>query len=176
MTTKSSTSLSAHYVRSVCIALLITFAYCTAVSAGGWNTYKGAWFTIDYPDRYIVRESLLSNTRSNAYDSVFFRSELGGIEFYVFSPQWGGRPRDVEIQPANEYLISHRVKSTPQSSTHWYTIGDKKRNYVRSYVDRTNSIDHSRVVIGVKYADYSTYFLSRDKYLRFKKSLRQFSD
>lgn len=48
---------------------------------GKWLTYKGAWFDISYPANFTVLPGQRSPTRAEGYDSVFFRSPDGHVEF-----------------------------------------------------------------------------------------------
>jgi hypothetical protein len=65
-------------------------ALAAGKNGGVYKLYKGAWFDIMYPAGFTVRPSIKSSTSAEGYDSVFFASPDGKVEFYISSPQWRG--------------------------------------------------------------------------------------
>lgn len=75
-----------------------------------YSTYKGAWFDIEYPASFKVENSLKSSTSSEGFDSAFFTSPDGKVQFYIFSPQWSGKPGDIKIQE-NEKMLETKAET-----------------------------------------------------------------
>ncbi|MBN1461029.1 MAG: hypothetical protein JXA57_15990 [Armatimonadetes bacterium] len=178
-------------------------SYHTRASAtDGWPTYDGAFFTVEYPPNFIVRPSLqvpASPPGTEPYESAFFVSPDGLVEFYVFSPQWDAEPTDILLDPEVEQLCSTRTETQEhawgkdaddhemsiRTRLTWVTVAAKDGSYLRSYLDiRTSSITIgypgdmilSRRTFGIQYADRSAYHRYRDRYLLFRKSLCQYAD
>ena len=142
---------------------------------GHQKIYHGAWFTIAYPEGFIPRESLPSFS-NDGFDSVFFREPHGSVEFYVYSPQWGGVASDIEFIPAHEKLVSKSEGISENHKVRWTTIAAKNRSYLRS-IEETRSIDGSSVTIfAIKYRDAQALSEFRNVYKEFKKSLQQATD
>lgn len=142
---------------------------------GSWPVYKGAWFSISYPPGFTVRPAQRSATSAGGYDSAFFRSPDGRVEFYIFSPQWSGEPREIELNPAIEVLVEEKRQEGKGKQVRWVTVRAKDRSYHRSWVDEITGLN-TRTVFGISYRDQKSYQDYRQDYLRFKKSLRQFAD
>jgi len=123
-----------------------------------------------------VRPSLKIKTSIKGYDSAYFVSPNGTVEFYVFSPQWKGKPTDIEVNPKLEELISEKTDTKGDKSVRWYTIGAKDKSYLRSYVDTQDKLQNVRWVIGIKYSDSDSYNAHKEKYQEFVKSLKQYAD
>jgi hypothetical protein len=140
-----------------------------------WLSYRGAWFAISYPAGFTVRPSQKSATSTQGYDSVFFRSPDGQVEFYVYSPQWLGDPKDIELNPASEVLMDESREQANHKSLRRVTIRAKDRSYYKSFVDETTG-HNTRTVLGIIYRDRNAYQRYRRDYLRFKQSLRQYAD
>lgn len=160
------------------LALLIMPAPLPGVNSeqqGGWRTYKGAWFEIRYPGSFSVHPSMPSSSASG-YDSVFFTSPDDTIAFYVFSPQWNGTPGDIEIDPANEILISHKVERRSGKTVRRVSIRARDNKYFRAFEDTEDHTTNTRRVFGITYRDQNAYNRYRQAYLLFKSSLRQFAD
>jgi hypothetical protein len=173
-----------------------------APATDGWTTYDGAFFSVEYPPGFTVRPSLragLSFPEREPYESAFFTSPDGLVEFYVFSPQWDGEPTDILLKPETEKLSSTRTETEERpwgkdASGHelslrtratWVTVAAKDGSYIRSYLDIRTSFAEvgdpddsilSRRTLGIKYADRSAYSRYRDRYLLFKQSLCQYAD
>src|SRR5687768_9434748 len=94
---------------SLLLLLALTLELQAAPSTKQWRAYRGAWFEINYPPGFRVRPSLRSLSSAHGYDSAFFISPDCKAEFYVFSPQWNGEPKDIRVNPTKEILISQRT-------------------------------------------------------------------
>ncbi|MFZ9688115.1 MAG: hypothetical protein ACO3AW_09105 [Chitinophagaceae bacterium] len=138
--------------------------------------YEGAWFTINYPSDFIVRNSMRSLTSVEGFDSAFFTSPDGLVEFYVFSPQSDGRPSDIEIRPQSEFLIDSDIREFKDKTEILYTIAAKDGSYKRSYREVKQYGGSMNWVLGIKYTSKRAYQKYQQAYVRFKKSLNQFAD
>jgi hypothetical protein len=162
------------------IILMLTLAWAPALSGTrapvteNWLTYKGAWFEIKYPSSFKARPSQRSSSASG-FDSVFFTAPDGSVEFYVFSPQWKGEPRDIEIK-AGEVLVSQNSEKRGNKTVRRVTARARDNSYPRSFEDTEDSATNTRKAFGIKYRDQSAYSRYRQTYLMFKQSLTQFAD
>lgn len=168
---RKSLSLGAHLRLFSMIALASLWCGLPIAHAA---KFKGAWFEVDYPDRWAVVPSLPSKSRPGGVDSVFFRSPDSAVEFYVFAPQWSGEAQDIVLDRATERLDSSKTSESGGKSVRWYTISARNGAYTRSYEDTKGG--STRVVVGIKYRSEDAYREYRSAYLQFKKSLRQFAD
>ena len=138
-------------------------------------TYKGAWFTIDYPKSFKVKPSISYNATS--YDSVFFSSLDNEVTFYVCSPLWSSTCDDILLDTLLETkgeVQTTNTKNGLSHTVHFYTITAKDGSYSRSYQE---SVQESiRWIIGIKYKNEDALKKYRMQYLHFKHSLVQFSD
>lgn len=151
-------------------------ARSTITQAKKWRTYKGAWFEIKYPSQFKARPSLKSISFDGQYDSAVFTAPDSDVEFYVFSPQWNGKPTDIEIDSRREEYVSQRAERKGTLNVRRVTIRAKDRSYVRSFEDTENTDLNIRRVFGFKYRDKTAYNIYQKHYLRLKRSLRQFAD
>jgi hypothetical protein len=122
-----------------------------------------------------VRPSQRSATSTEGYDSVFFRSPDGEVEFFIYSPQWMGEPKEIEVNPATEILVNEKVEQGKNNRTRWITIRAKDHSYHKSFVDEITTYN-TRTVFGIIYHDQNTYQRYRQDYLNFKKSLIRYAD
>lgn len=162
---------------------MIRKVLCTAVAALFFlhlsaqdRTFTGAWFEVKYPSDFIAQGSMVSASgEENQFDSAFFTSPDGEVEFYIFSPQWGGEPTDIALR-SNEKEGNRQVKKTAnQTVTHW-TISAKDGSYVRSYQEIRNEMENTVWVVGIKYKNQKAYERYKKQYIAFKSSLQQFAD
>ena len=157
--------------------ILLTSATCAIAEPDqDWQSFKGAWFSVAYPSVFSVRPSLKSRTSVRGYDSVFFISPDRFVEFYVFSPQWNGEPSDIALNPKSEEIVSEKIDKKDDETVRWFTIGAKDKSYRRSYVDKENKQQNTRLVFGIKYRDQNAYNTYRRIYEKLVKSLRQYGD
>ena len=159
--------------------IMIIFMDGEGRGEGKWITYKGAWFEIKYPSGFTVKPAGKSTTNLVGYDSVYFISPNNNVEFYVFSPQWKGEAKEIEINPNIERLIDQNIvkekNKMGQSKTIRMFIAEAKDNsYFRAVRDETT--DDTRLIFGIKYKNKEMYNKYYNEYILFKKSLRQFAD
>ncbi len=165
-----------------CLSMLVLAMLVSLPShAGGkeeTHTYQGAWFTIRYPRGFQVRNGQKGQTSMSGYDSAYFRSPDGAVEFYVFSPQWSGNPDYVHVDPRREIVVAQKTKQAGkrgfQIKTTWMTVQARDKSYSRSWVDTRT--DDTRLVFGIRYRDGQALTAYRRQYTAFKKSLQQFAD
>ncbi|HKR59782.1 MAG TPA: hypothetical protein VJS64_08595 [Pyrinomonadaceae bacterium] len=160
------------------LVLVVTFSI-SSLEAGqrsAWRTYKGAWFEIRYPANFKARPSLKSISFDGQYDSAVFTAADGSAEFYVFAPQWNGKPSDIEIDSLKEEYVSQRSEKKGTVIVRRVTIKAKDGSYTRAFEDTENTDLNIRRVFGFKYRNRATYNKYRNQYLNFKRSLQQFSD
>jgi hypothetical protein len=142
----------------------------------GWRVYKGAWFEIKYPAGFKARASLESISFDGKHDSAVFTAADGSVEFYVFAPQWNGKPTDIEIDPSNEEYVAQHAEKKGTINVRRVTIKAKDGSYTRAFEDTENTDLNIRRVFGFKYKNQAAYAKYRGQYLTFKNSLQQFSD
>lgn len=106
----------------------------------------------------------------------FFLEPHGLVEFYVYSPQWGGIASDVNLMPTQEELISKSEEKTKSHKVLWITLAAKDGSYLRS-IEEKRSMDGSSVtVFSIKYRDAKALSAFRNAYQDFKQSLTQSAD
>ena len=158
------------------IALVPLVALSAQSRRSNWRTYKGAWFEIKYPAAFKARASLESISFDGQYDSAVFTSADGSTEFYVFAPQWNGKPTDIELDPGKEEYVSQHAEQKGTINVRRVTIKAKDGSYTRAFEDTENTDLNIRRVFGFKYKNRAAYDKYRSQYLIFKRSLQQFSD
>lgn len=163
-------------VWALIISLMPLVAFSAQSRKSGWRLYKGAWFEIKYPSTFKARPSLKSISFDGKYDSAIFTSADGSAEFYVFAPQWNGRPTDIEIDPQKEEYLSQHAEQKGTITVRRVTIKAKDGSYTRAVEDTENTDLNIRRVFGFKYRHRAAYAKYRSQYLTFKRSLQQFSD
>lgn len=144
-------------------------------AAGDCKVYHGAWFEVCYPAAFTVHPSLPSRT-AEGYDSVLFEAPDGNTAFYVYVPQWGGRPTDIALDPGREILEAEKTEATSEYRVHWFTIAAKDGSYRRSYREMTGEHGAVLQVLGRRYRDEATRQQYADDYQRFCASLTAFAD
>jgi hypothetical protein len=138
--------------------------------------FRGAWFEIKYPANFSPRIVKKSSTNQTGADAVVFLSPDKLVEFYIFSPQWGGVAPEIELNPKTEKLDSKKSSKTQNGTITWSTISSLKGEYSRSYQAFDSSSGYINWVVGIKYNDMSAYERYKSQYILFKKSLVQFAD
>ncbi len=136
--------------------------------------YNGAWFTVQVPADFSVTPSLQSSTSSEGYDSAFFTSPDGKVQFYIFSPQWSGIATDISLQPGETQIESAKTTENGLTVERW-TIKADDGTYLRSY-ESTSETGGINKVFGVRYASRQELERYRPAYLHFKNSLQQYAD
>ncbi|MDG1332981.1 MAG: hypothetical protein P8P74_11675 [Crocinitomicaceae bacterium] len=148
------------------------------------STYSATWFQVDYPENFTASPSGPMQIYGDDYEFVEteeakFTSPDGTVEFFVFSPQWGGDPIDYLIEQPNEKTVDQSEDKANSddpfaASHHWVTYEDKEGKYTRSY--HSIMTENTHHVFGVKYTTRKMYERYKAAYLAFKKSLQQFAD
>ncbi len=152
--------------------------------------YRGFWFDIQYPETFTASPNgptyeSRGGTTDVQTDAAQFESPDGLVAFYVYSPLWSGDPDYLQVA-SNETLVDEKTTEVPEENpelgmvvTKWATIRANDGSYTRSYVsirEQVGSGSDLHHVFGIKYANQAAYDQYRDEYLRFKNSLRQYSD
>jgi hypothetical protein len=137
--------------------------------------FTGAWFTVTVPADFTARPSMQSRSGSG-YESAFFDSPEGDVEFYIFSPQWGGDPTDNNIDNNIEKITSTYHETSKGLIKKWTEIQALDGSYFRAYQDTKVQNGTIHWIIGLKYKSKAAYAKYKPAYLSFKKSLKQFSD
>lgn len=149
------------------------------------SVYHGSWFSIKYPKNFVPSPLTSTDVQKDELptDEVRFTSPDKSVEFFVYSPQWNGDPKEYLKVASNEELVSEKSenggKDLEKFITKWATIKAKDGSYTRSYVSMKNQVDTGsdvHHVFGIKYKDAASYELHKDAYIAFKASLEQFAD
>ncbi|MGB3007726.1 MAG: hypothetical protein WBC06_14510 [Chitinophagaceae bacterium] len=157
------------------IILFAVFVFTTATLFGQTKTFTGAWFEIKYPSTFTPRPSLKSATSQQGYESAFFKSADGLVEFYIYAPQWSGNPTDIALK--NTEKTSGATSKTSGSVTiKWWTITAKNGSYTRTYQETRDNVSNTKWVVGIKYKNQTAYNKYKQQYIAFKASLIQFGD
>lgn len=156
--------------------LLLSFLlfYQNATAAEAWQTFSGAWFTVEYPANFRAEPGLTSES-SEGVDTAWFVSPDGAVAFYICSPQWSREPSDFS-SAATEKQVSAEHKGGPEADreTWWSTYQANDGSYAKSLVVTR---EHSaKWAIGLRYRDQASLKKYRPEYLHFKQSLKQFAD
>lgn len=148
-----------------------------------YDVYQGQYFSIEYPSNFLAAplKPIIDAEKYKFVDTdeATFTSPDGEVEFFVYSPLWGGEPKSYLIQKENEELTSEKEDSNESEigwTKHikWVTYTDKEGKYSRSFVStKTESTD---LVFGIKSINDAAYEKYKDAYVRFKESLTQFMD
>ncbi|MDX1960383.1 MAG: hypothetical protein SFU98_17565 [Leptospiraceae bacterium] len=144
----------------------------------GFKLYKGAYFSIQYPEKFKVNPLIKNSGIETLYDGAFFISPDKKVKFYVYSPQWSGSAPGIDFDSKNEKKVDVKEETKNGINTKWYTYARKDGSWTRSYQEVVNNSDsgHTVHVIGIEYADQESYKKYKSEYLTFKKSLQQFAD
>jgi len=141
-----------------------------------WRVFRGAWFEIKYPPGFTARPSMKSPTASEGYDSAFFTSGDGAVEFYVYSPQWNGSPRDVSPDAAAEKIVSAKTAESGGRKTVMTAVKAADGSHIRYINDTEDAVSNTRLVFGLKCRDDAACGRFRREYALFRKSLVRFGD
>lgn len=144
------------------------------VKSNNWKKFKGAYFSINYPDNFIVKPSI--NYEGSNFDSVFLISPDESVEFYVYSPLWNGEATDIDIDNSKESIISDESNVKNNIKIKHIMIEAKDKSYNRTYVYSENLSTNNLTVFGIKYKTKDDYNFYLNDYLKFKKSIEQFAD
>lgn len=145
--------------------------------------FNGSWFSIEYPSNFkaspMAPAKKFDNYEFIETDEARFTSPDGTVEFFVYSPQWGGNPIDYLTKQPNEVISSDKTEKSSAddmfaATHHWVTFDDKEGKYSRAYHSQKSESTH--LVFGVKYSDPKAYERFKAAYMDFKKSLQQYAD
>ncbi len=140
-----------------------------------YKTYTGAWFAVNYPSDFTVKPSMKSLTSTEGFDSAIFTSPDSTVSFYVFSPQWSGKPSEINIR-SNEIMTDSITEGLEEGITvNEWTIEAKDKSYKRSYREVIRQ-DNINWIVGLQYTSDAAYRKYRQQYLNFKNSLMQYAD
>ena len=146
-----------------------------AAAEAATRVFEGAWFQVAYPADFAVVPSLPSTT-ADGFDSAFFKSPDGAVEFYVFAPQWGGEPGDIALDPGREEVVGERIVQRGGRTLTWRTIAARDGSYERAYQITRDPAGPSLSVVGIKYRDAAALSAYRAAYASFKESLEMWAD
>lgn len=152
--------------------------------------YRGSWFDIEYPKEFTATPlSPITKYKGDEYiqsDEARFISPDGSVEFFIFSPLWGGDPANYLTVAPVEHIISDTTKEDDgeggeydKKIIRWVTLQSNDNSYYRSYVsikEQVGSGSDIHHVFGIKYSNNDVYNKYRNAYISFKESLRQFAD
>lgn len=138
-----------------------------------FKPFLGAGFEVSYPNSFMAIGSKRS-PEVNGYESVFFSSPDGSVEFYIYSPTNKGVPNDIDVK-INEKISPIQVTSGKAVSARFWTITAKDNSYTRAYHESIDSKTGSNWIVGIKYKSQAAYNKYKNDYLAFKKSFRKVS-
>lgn len=158
------------------------------------SLYRGYFFDIEYPTSFTSKPNeptFISNEIEYIEtNEAYFTSPDGNVEFFVFSPLWGGDPETYSLNATtDEEVVAELTDESIDSggplgegtdkTVLWLTMQAKDDSYTRSLVSVTQTgEDGSELhhVFGIKYQNIDSYENYKDDYTRFKDSLRQYAD
>ncbi|MCY7389019.1 MAG: hypothetical protein LH481_13325 [Burkholderiales bacterium] len=117
------------------------------------TTYKGAYFEIKYPADFKARA--IDATKAKESSAATFSSPDGDMEFYIFSPQWGGDAPGIALDPSRETETRRKTDKGKSSGVagvySWVTISARDKSHTRVYQDFLAEDASIHWVIGMKY-------------------------
>ena len=146
--------------------------------------YHGRFFKVSVPEDFTGSPDGPKDTYPESdkeyieTDEAKFLSPDGEVEFYIYSPQWGGEA-SYEVAKENEKLISSKSseKNTDLDGlviTTYTTFGAKDGSYTRAMV--SIETENTNKTFGIMFKSQEAYDLYKAEYLKFKKSLEQYAD
>ncbi len=158
----------------------------------GTTLYHGSWFSLAYPASFTARPltptQRVGATSRVTTDEAFFTSPDQRVEFFVYSPLWGGDPASyLEIAPT-EVLVDERIQEQGEgevpgtigsTATRWVTVRAQDGSYMRSFVSLKKQINTGsdvHHVFGIRYRHDAAYQDYKAAYVAFKASLQQYTD
>ncbi len=154
--------------------LLIALFVFSTISQAQTKTFKGSWFEIKYPKSFTAKGSIKS-AGMDGFESAVFKSPDGLVEFYIYSPQWSGKPTDITIK-STEKLENSKTETKSGTSIKRWTITAKDKTYSRSYQETFKENENTSFIFGIKYKDQAGLKKHQKEYATFKRSLQQFAD
>ena len=135
--------------------------------------FSGAWFDVLIPADFAGKGSMLSST-GNGFDSVWFNHPDVDIQLYIYSPQWGGSPMDIEN---NENVVSVSESNTIESDK---SITEKNiifKNKMVGFFQTTESLDSTtHLTVGYKVKNVPLSNQQENIFNCFKSSVQQYTD
>jgi len=161
---------------------LIPAATSAKAPAAKAKRYTGSWFSILVPAGFEASPALEAEDRVETEDARF-TSPDGAVEFYVYSPQWGGTT-DYFGLAAGEVMADESVTEKGEglnaTTMEYKTVRAKDGSYTRSTVfiskgeaDAGSMTQHG---FGIRYKDQASYDKYKEAYMEFKESLEQYAD
>lgn len=144
--------------------------------------YSGAWFDVQYPADFTPRPTAPLQDGSDTVDTdeAFFAAPDNSVEFFAYSPLWGGDPIDYLTARPNEKMVSEKTDEKGQNenkqTTRWVTFQAVDGSYMRSYVSSKYQDGQLHHVFGIQYKDAAAYDRYKSAYAAFKNSLVQYAD
>jgi len=152
--------------------ILLAVALLFSIQATAqFNLFGGAGFEVSSPNTFRAIGSQRSPEK-NGYESVFFTSPDGAVEFYIFSPINKGVPNDIDVK-INEKISPIQLTSGKMVSARFWTITAKDNSYTRAYHESIDSKTASNWIVGIKYKSQAAYNKYKNDYLAFKKSYKK---
>lgn len=144
--------------------------------------FMGNWFEIYYPKDFSANPTEpLQVWEDISYvetDEAFFLSPDQSVEFFVYSPQWDGEPKDYLIAKENEEIFSEE-KTEEENIVKTETIfKDKNDEYFRKAISKRETLGDTKLhsVFGIKYVNEDALSKYEEDFNKFKESLVQFAD
>lgn len=144
-------------------------------NAAKFKKFKGAWFDIEYPANFTAKGSEKSAT-SDGFDSGTFTSPDGKVQFYVYSPQWNGHPKDILIKKNEENQVDYSEETKGDLTVKRWVIEADNGRYRRAYEETTDYKSQTNKIFGMMYDPDVYKDQYQSDYLHFKKSLMQYAD
>jgi hypothetical protein len=161
-------------------ALALTLLVLTSAAVAAprvWKRYNGPWFRVYAPLGWKVT----SKAKLPSPDSAIFTSPDGRACFTLYSPIWNGDPPEIHRDTKREILVSHRqqmsvdeMKNTIRQN--WFTYRTTDGRWTRSVSDHENATLNTRLTFGFAYRDQQAFKRYQPLFVKFKKSVEQFSD
>jgi hypothetical protein len=157
-------------------ALLLALLLLWPAVAFAAQVFEGAWFSVRYPDSFIAQGSQKS-LASDGYDSAWFRSPNGEVEFYIFSPQVGGKAEDLARVTAGETQVAASEAKSANRIVRWRTYQARDKSHTRS-VEETWTPDGLYItrVVAIRYKNAAALAKYKADYAAFKASHEAFAD
>lgn len=144
--------------------------------------YTGNWFEINYPKDFAPSPTEpLQVWEDISYietDEAYFLSPDQSVEFFVYSPQWDGEPKDYLMAKENEEIFSEE-KTEEENIVKTETIfKEKNAEYFRKALSTRETLGDTKLhwVFGIKYVNEDALANYEEDFNKFKESLVQFAD
>ncbi len=162
------------------VVALILSPNLSAQSAAAVKTskYRGAYFEVKYPSSFTARA--LDAAKARESSAATFSAPDSSMQFYIFSPQWGGDAPGISLVPATEVEAARKSEKGKSSGVvgtfTWTTLAAKDKSYTRVYQSFLADDKSIHWVVGMKYTSDEALAKYRAQYAQFKASLVQLAD